>query len=237
MTKAVLKNQFPAFVGTTAVPKSVALSEEQLSDATLKSVAQTVTGKRTYDADQVMNNTRALTGKTAAAVERSIATITAADLLRMGDVLIDAEMRALASWRVRIGAAADTSLEVVSRALGALLVFSQDGVALKAAFRNPAQQGTVAPSGTLLQASEGQVVGYTGAAGVVFAPTLEAGTAITLQNRGTGEITLTAAGVTLNWFNGGGSLATGTRKVAVNSVVQLWWRSAILVDVWGNGIS
>lgn len=48
LLKRCVTGSFPAFVGTTAVPKSVTLTEDQINDAALKSVDQTIIGEWTF---------------------------------------------------------------------------------------------------------------------------------------------------------------------------------------------
>lgn len=106
----------------------------------------------------------------------------------------------------------------------------------KAGFRNPGDIG-IADSESFIQAMEGQVADYVGAVGTLVVNQLEALTTMTLDHHGTGLVTLEeGAGVTISWRDGSGTLKTGPRTVSINSIVQLRWRLATDVIIWGNGI-
>jgi len=55
-TKRSVKNSFPNFVGTTATPKTVNKTEDQLTDCAEKSQAETIGGQWTFSARLILNN-------------------------------------------------------------------------------------------------------------------------------------------------------------------------------------
>jgi len=127
--------------------------------------------------------------------------------------------------------------QTIAAALGSLLIADfSDANALKAGFRDPTEFPLLA-AGTLAQTMEGQIGRFTGAGGVVTVPSLTAGTNIGFIQAGSGAAVLTASGVTINWLDGSGAAVTGNRTVAPNSIVHLRYETALLVDIWGNGIS
>ena len=84
----------------------------------------------------------------------------------------------------------------------------------------------------------GGVLVYTGAGGHTL--TLDADPAqqclITILNAGTGNLTIATAGV-IAWFNGSGSIPTGSRTLAVSGYITAYQGSANGWNVTGTGLS
>ena len=237
LVKRCTQGSFPGFVGTTAVPKSVTLTEDQINDAALKSAAQTISGIWTHSVNlELLNNTQLRTFEQGNLVGRAIARMATNNQLVFGSSAVDARLEADLSFRTEIGG--DIVADCVPRASGSLLVNDIGGVQKKAGFRNPGSHNEN-DAYTLVQADEGQIVRKT--SGVTFdytVPQLEAGTAITIINDSANNpITLVeGAGVGMDAMVGGAEL-TAPLTVALGSVVQLYWVNATTVKVWGNGIS
>ncbi len=94
---------------------------------------------------------------------------------------------------------------------------------------------SISANSAAAQNDQGSVIECT-AALTLDLPTLAEGTGITIKNLTGGIVSLTLTGTTLSWQQGG-AVATGPRTIAVNSVVQLHWRTGSNIDLWGNGIS
>ena len=236
LVKRCVLGSFPGFVGTTAVPKSVTLTEDQINDAALKSEVQTISGQWTHSASVTLANDVSLRGTESGATARGLIKITTVDVFQLGNSQIDTESRALGSESHLIGGT--EVADFVSRAAGSLLLRDINGGTLKAAFRNPGSTNQN-DAYTFVQADEGQIIRKT--SGVTFnytVPQLEAGTTITVLNDSANNpITLIeGAGVSMDAMVGGAEL-TAPLTVALGSVVQLYWVNATTVKVWGGGIS
>ncbi len=139
------------------------------------------------------------------------------------------------SHSFRVGGA--ESVQIAEIAQGSLLLQSLNGAERKAGYRNPGTVRDISASDVLIQADEGQSIMCSGAGGFnIDVPVLEEGTKITVKNFSVGAITLTDIGVTQTAYLGGSRLV-GALTIAPDSIVQLDWRSTILVDVWGSGIT
>lgn len=62
LIKKTILNTFPNFVGTTGVPKSISLSEDQINDAALKSAAATISGVWDFTTNFQIDGVDILTG-------------------------------------------------------------------------------------------------------------------------------------------------------------------------------
>ena len=127
--------------------------------------------------------------------------------------------------------------KTVPVALGSMLLLDAAAVESKVGMRNPARRTAVADTATL-QVDEGRFIDMDTGADDLTVDQLEVDTEITVTSLAAAGISLLqGAGVTLEFIAGSGSLATGVRTVAGFSVVQLRWRTATNVQVWGNGIT
>lgn len=59
---------------------------------------------------------------------------------------------------------------------------------------------------------------------------------VTLLNVGSGNLTIAGSG-SLQWYNGSGSVLTGSRTLAVGGIATLWQFTSGAWKVWGTGIS
>jgi hypothetical protein len=87
-------------------------------------------------------------------------------------------------------------------------------------------------------ADAGRAVEYTGAGGHTFTLDGEinaSGGIITIFNNGSGNLTIATTG-TISWYNGSGTISTGSRTLAVGGVASAW-RQAANYRVWGTGLS
>lgn len=100
----------------------------------------------------------------------------------------------------------------------------------------------IAGSDSTAVSDNGRAVEYTGTGGHTFTIDNDFNTArniMTLINSGSGNLTVaeTLAG-SLFWFNGSGSLGTGSRTMAVGGVATIWMDSSgNNAYIWGTGLS
>ena len=238
LIKRTVLGSFPAFVGTTAVPKTVALTEDQINDAALKSEAATISGAWEHTVPLLLANDIPLQARFSSGPATDIVKMSSVDRLTFGSAGHHTDFFAATganAFRYFVGGAE------VSRggtlADGGLLVGDQLGFFKKAGFRNPS--GLSVPDGdyTILQNNEGQVLRRGHSNTDWICPVLEANTCITLINSSVTGTRIVASGTTLEWYSGDGAQDTGTRNMAGGSVVQLRYRTASVVEIWGNGIS
>jgi hypothetical protein len=89
--------------------------------------------------------------------------------------------------------------------------------------------------GKILETSSGTVALTTPASGDTTVPV---GAVINgLRSGGTGLTVVAGSGVTLQWFNGSGTIGTGTRTIAVAGVYTLQKVSSTVWRIWGAGIT
>ncbi len=90
-------------------------------------------------------------------------------------------------------------------------------------------------------AMRGTLRRYTGSGGHSFdiaSGVVESGGIITLINDGSGTFTVTVSGgATLQWYNGSGTISSGTRTIAVGGAITVYMNSTSNPLVWGTGIS
>jgi len=229
LIKRCIKNSFEGFVGDSDTPKAVTATEEQLSGvATL-----IYTALQQFEGGILLGNNALATANNAAEDDVvDVIGVTSADEVQVGDLNYDMVVRALAEIDTFV--AALPVLKAVTRELGSLLIYDRLGSASKVGYRNP-RSFSIAGGSALAQNYEGAVVRVT-TPGAFNMPSLEQFTAITLINASGGEVTLAESAADLEWLDGS-SGATGDRTVNDNSVVQLYWRTATVVELWGNGIS
>jgi hypothetical protein len=85
----------------------------------------------------------------------------------------------------------------------------------------------------------GRSLRYTGAGGhTLTLSAIQDNALYTVFNAGSGNLTLDGSGVTLQWFNGSGTVdVTGTRTLAVAGVASLLQVGSGAIYVWGAGLS
>lgn len=59
---------------------------------------------------------------------------------------------------------------------------------------------------------------------------------ITVVNAGSGNLTIAASG-SLSWFNGSGTIGSGSRTLAVAGAVSLWHSGSGAWNMWGTGVT
>jgi len=100
---------------------------------------------------------------------------------------------------------------------------------------------TQAGNYTVVNADRGKAVVYSGTGGHTFTfdTATEANSLLIVMNSGSGNLTLAGSGVTLFWFNGSGTISSGSRTLAVGGVasVQKPNGSTSNARVWGVGLS
>ena len=115
LTKRSVLGSFPGFVGTTAAPKSVTKTEDQINDLAEKSATQTITGVWTHEANIILDAANAVVSAAMDLIKRSgSATV-------VGNDAENAQIRGLATVGVFSGAA--EVARATSRASGSLSVF------------------------------------------------------------------------------------------------------------------
>ena len=247
LVKRCVQGSFAAFVGTTATPKSVSLTEDQINDAALKSEAQSLSGAWTisgpwrFDANLLLGNDFAVQG-------RNAADDTSFDLVKLNasnQPVFGSTAAALGSpqFLAQTGFSHQffNGITEVARfsslAIGTLLVKDIGAIFKKVGFRNPSVNQENSDY-TIQQSDEGQVVRKSSGVGsTVTVPVLDALTTVTVINDDENSgITLVASGVTM-YALVGGDRVNAPLTMAQDSVVQLYWVTATLVLVWGNGIS
>ena len=237
LIKRSTQGSFPGFVGTTAVPKSVSLTEDQINDAALKNEAQTITGPWTIDNSLILTNNKAYQGTESDNVTtRTILILTNSDEVKVGNANLPTILRGANVCQIEVDGALQA--EFIPRAIGALQIRDRGNVYKLAAFRNPTrtQQGV---SYTVLQNMENSLQRVNGNNVVITIPTLEAGTSILFEvGSNSGTQVVADAGITQRWYDGSGSLKTAnTRSIAGASVFQIIFESASAYSIFGNGIS
>ena len=231
LLKRSVLGSFPGFVGTTATPKSVTLTEDQVNDAALKSEAGTITG------DWVLANLIALLGRNFANDDSAeLLQLDDADIAVFGDSQYNARMRALDA--IEMVVAGSISAHVQPPDAGGLLVVDRNDLLNKVGFRSPRER-EMQTADVPTQDDEGMILrSDTINVNSVTLNQLEQYTTMTLASSLTGFQLLAGAGVTLEHHDGRDSVAPGTPlTIARSSVVQLQWRTSSRVTVWGNGIS
>lgn len=239
--KTAIKGSFPAFVGTTATPKSVAYTEDQLNDAALKSAVQTIAGKWTYTIAPIMSggievaNNRAITGRNVADdADLQMIFMDPNNICQVGSALSAVRVNALTSGELWNGV--DRSCTWLPRADGSLLVRDMGGFDKKAGFRNPGARGATGVD-AILQSDEGAIVQCDAGIVSITVNILEANTTVTILNRTDDDCTIIVGTATLEWYDGGGAFQSGNRVLKGRGVAQLHWRATSAASIWGNGLS
>ena len=242
LIKRCTQGSFPAFVGTTAVPKSVSLTEDEINDAAQKSADAVISGNWQFQADIRFDNSVIMGWRdNADAADITGMFLNSSDILVIGqDTILDRiENRALTD-HLWFAAGQNSSFSVVAREFGGGLVRDRTNSFRKCGFRNP-QIISVSTSRTITQDDEGQVLRVTGTATALTIEALEEGTTIRVLIGGAANganLIEGATGITLRQLDGSDSSApTGNFNVGKSSVIELFWRATNSCDMWGNGLS
>ena len=238
LIKKCVQNSFGAFVGSEAVPKSVAFTEDQINDLAQKAIDESIGGNWRFATTLELANDAPVIGfETDALTKHQLLRINTSEIAEVLAPTINGFIDCLATLTTRVNSAVVAAY--VTRALGSLLVNDIDGTQRKVGFRNPGINIQNAAY-TFLQSDEGQIVQQPGPAGNVYTvPTLEAGTAILVINDDNNDTcVLRESGVQLSGLLGGSEIAAAPDlTILPKSVVQLYWADATTVRAWGNGIT
>lgn len=91
---------------------------------------------------------------------------------------------------------------------------------------------------TIQTSDKGRMVSYGGAGGHTYTlPNLGADSIVTIRNGGSGNLTLAGSGVTLQWYNGSGTISTGSRTLAVGGIAVMRMDGTTAANVWGVGLT
>jgi len=234
LIKTCVRGSFANFVGTTADPKFVALTEDEINDAALQGDVSNITANWLFSADVTLANNVALAGLDTAVAQKNLLHIDLTDVVQWGDASLNASHKALAKETFIIGGV--VSADIVDAATGGLLVADIDAVAKKAGFRNPTAIAAGA-SRDLAQSDEGRILTCSTVAAVYTAIVLEEFTVLRLM--AFTDITLLPSGITINVLDGGGSPVPAAAGVGIinNSVVEVVYKSATEIEIFGNGIT
>lgn len=106
-------------------------------------------------------------------------------------------------------------------------------------YRNIVGGGTFSGNTSAGTTDRGGIFRYTGSGGntLTFPNTVATNGIMSVVNEGTGTLTLAGSSVTLSWFNGSGTISTGSRTLAVGGVATVWYISSSAAYVWGTGIT
>ena len=253
LTKRCVQNSFGAFVGTTAAPKSVTLTEDELNDAALKSVSnefplqQVMRGGVWMQRGAVLRSNANSPGTPGDASDVDVIGLANGGGVVIGDLLNPPlSMSAHFGGRFFVEAM-DTGLApgldsystiFVTPELGAAEIGTRDGRPRRlAGFRNPGRNFQQADY-EAVQADEAGVIDYVNGNFTLTLPTLEENTAITVVNSSSDPITIAeGAGVSFAWLAGTGAPVAGNRTLAGGSVIQAYYHGVFGVQLWGNGLT
>ena len=229
LIKTCILGSFPGFIGTTGTPKEVTLTEDQINDLAEKSAAAIISGA------WQLTHLNPLQGQDDVGTPHELI-----EAFHDGTRNVSKFGNDTIRTRIEGSDAVDSLIAgvLVSRSIalaaGGLLVGDLNGAMQKVGFRSPNIR-TVAGADTLVQADEGTIINCNGTFALDI-PVLDAETTLTIKNIGVGTITLTQAGTTLRWLQGG-AIATGNRSLLTGSVCQIQYVGTTTPDVWGNGLS
>ena len=246
LVKRCTLGTFPAFVGTTATPKTVTLTEDQINDAALKSEANSFSQTQTFNALTSFNsaprlaNNIPLHGRNAA-LNDTLVLIKLDDSDRMivgDDARVFSAIYHAESHRF-LGIDGD-AFSSTTKAAGSLLVRDISNATKKAGFRNPTFTSLANADHTAVLDDEAQVLSFSGTGNTIILPNLGVGTTISIINRAGGD-NFVEAGATLGlqWLDGAGgpSAIPGTVTLAQGSIVTVYQIFSNQWEIWGNGIS
>ena len=235
LIKRATQGSFPAFVGSTATPKSVSLTEDQVNDAALQSEAASITGAWVWAADLTIGTLQRLL-----MVDDNTFPQVVLDydglILNMGS----SNRRTRINGETRIDFAVDGVITAKGAdiASGGMIVLDRNSAERKAGLRNPGFTN-IAANRTIVQNDEGLILrlNLNGIA-LEFATMEVASAGMILTGPTISGCTLVEEiGTTLRWADGSGTVVTGTRNMAGNSVAQWSYLGANSVTLWGNGLS
>ena len=232
LIKRAVLGSFPAFVGTTATPKSVTLTEDQINDAALKSETQTIAGAWDFDGSAefntapILNNNIHLTGRNVAlSGTLNLVGLDTADRVILGNST---------SQQINFCATQNQFL-VDGVTVGFMVALNSGGIQVKdrltiskkTGFRNPTRHVTNANSDAL-QDWEGSVVALnTGSTRVNFLA-LESLTQFDIINASGIGFADQGAGMTLSRFD-------GTARIDGNFTMtsgSVWHFYQITATIW-----
>ena len=239
LIKRTVLGSFPAFVGTTAVPKSVSLTEDQINDAALKSATQVISGAWEFTDNVLLANDKAYQARFSSGAATPLIGMSALDRMELGSAGHHTDFFAATganAFRYFVGGAEVSRGGTVAD--GGVLIADLDGFFQKAAFRNP-RNVTFSTNQTAQQSWEGGVRQCTGGNPSITIDQLEAGTSWRFIVTSS-VCTLLKGNVTnMRWLDGSGSLnaiATGV-TVTPGSIVEVYYQSATTMYIFGNGIT
>ena len=243
--KLSLKNTFPAFVGSTAVPKSVSLTEDQINalvDATLAAANEIITGVWEFPGLRLGNSLAVAGWDLGRTTTYDLVHVAASDVVVVGNSAVQTIIRGSTTIDYEIAAEGSVA-RGVSSAEGSLTVKDLAGTFKKVGFRNPTNQGDITSDVTPSLSSEGQLRSITGAGGfaITLGPGFAAGDTVTFYNVTTlssPDCTfIPGAGVTLIILDPDLYDLTGLVSFKRGGIVTTWWHDATLCYLYGTGLS
>ncbi len=229
LIKRAVTGSFPAFVGTTATPKSVTLTEDQINDAALKSVDQTITGIHTHSAAIVLDNITPLQGKDIGGTPQQMLSMSAVDVITLGTSALESQLQAPNNVNIRVNFG--TVADFVTSALGGITVQDRPRLgARKVGFRNP-RRFAINANTPVLQDWEGQMVALnTGSLQIDF-DALETGTKFTIICASGTNFFNDGAGATIQRFDGVARV-DGDFTAPFAGVYNCWMPTSNLWYIW-----
>ncbi len=223
LIKTAVQGSFPNFVGTAGVPASVALTEDEINDAALKSAAQVITGEWSHEASIIMAEGIGVFGLSGA-VRHNIGAVGATNV-SLGSNVLDASINGdlRATFRFQ---GSDHSFMTTSADGGILLQDLARLGFLQVGYRNPRRFAINADT-DCLQNWEGQHVAVnTGNVDITMIP-LDNNTKFRLFfATGNGNI-IEGAGINLQRFTGTGR-DDGDIATSLGSVWEMWMPTATI---------
>ncbi len=198
--------------------------------------AQTFTENNQFNNFLRFPNSVGLSMQETGGARRNVMSVNSSDQLTVGTTLLPTYFD---GTQLIARHAGTTIAETATIANGSLLIRDRGGVTKKAGFRNVTFVNVTTPGTRVItQDDEGRALNA-GTAGVVFElPTLEAGTTLRIMTRADASQITSGTGLAeLNWLDGSGSLTSGNRNVARNSIVEVYYRTATAAEIFGNGLS
>ncbi len=237
LTKRAVKNSFSGFVGTTATPKSVTLTEDQINDAALQSAVNTFSTTTNFDGNIYMANNLAYYWRKTDDTLIPVLLVDSSDEFRCGRPEINTKVNGL---EVEILHDNAPVAKTVPLANGSILVNDMLSTPRKVGYRNPFRLSQGDGNFTAEQSWEGTVAEFapTQTRTITFPP-LEAYTTLRIENSGTDENLILAegSGLTILWYDGSGSRKFGNRTLAGGSIVEIYYAAANVIHCFGNGLS
>ena len=236
LIKRATLGSFPGFVGTTAVPKSVSLTEDQLNDAAQKSAAENISGAWEFLENLTLDDEKALIGQDSSGFGQFLARM-AGLVATFGTTGRDTRIDGSTEIEQRI--AGVISAKAVPTADGGLLVADIDNAQKKAGIRNPTRRTFGGGTHAAAQNWEGQVIDFTSATPDINFGVLTTGLSFIMTfSGGAGTKRLLENGTNILWFDGsGGAPTSGARNVTGAAVIQVYYANTVTPYIWGTGLS